>query len=503
MSGSTTEDMNCDNNSEEDIFETEYVDLADAVEVPVDDSQVPMDEDYDDDDDYNVLQNTELEVDAQRIQSEPLTDMSLYSFSAHSPSAAYAVACHLNTNNELVVISGGGDDRAVLHQATQQQQQQQQQQAPLKISLIHSHTDSVSCVATNLSYLDSVHNTQPYVAVGSYDGSIVIYDPSTTAGNLVSSLTPIMILDGPTDVEFLTFHPNGGSVLLAGSIEDGTLWMFHLPTKKCMQVFVGHECHTSGGGVTAGCFTPDGKLALSVGMDGTMRLWAPRTGQCKHVFHLHNSNSQEGQGLLCLGIDGGVDGQLVIAGSENGLAHVVHWGSRKVVATLRHFNDLPATGQHNAEPEDAHRICSVEAVAFAPRKVHPHWVATGGSDGVLKIWDLTHGTGQCRQTCRVTEEQGSCLGITKIAWHHHIPMIISSYADGFVRFWDARNGQLLHSLCGGRSQTMTQDDMQINDMAIQIINDQQTGLDSIWISTAHDDGSIKVFHVQTKDIFNI
>ena len=57
-------------------------------------------------------------------------------------------------------------------------------------------------------------------------------------------------------------------VLLAGSISDATVWMYHLPTKKCLQVFVGHECHEEGDGVTAGTFTPDGKFALSIGMDG-------------------------------------------------------------------------------------------------------------------------------------------------------------------------------------------------------------------------------------------
>merc|ERR1719491_72467 len=130
--------------------------------------------------------------------------------------------------------------------------------------------------------------TPNYLAVGSYDGTIALYDPITGV--------KIQVLDGPTDVEFLSFHPKGGSVLLAGSIADATVWMYHLPTSKCLQVFVGHECNSEGGGVTTGSFTPDGKFAVTAGMDGTLRLWAPRTGLCKHVFKLAVTNDDAGAG---------------------------------------------------------------------------------------------------------------------------------------------------------------------------------------------------------------
>ena len=113
------------------------------------------------------------------------------------------------------------------------------------------------------SYLHHVNDTT--TSVGAFDGSIVIFDPYTG--------TKLYELDGPTDIEFLSFHPKGGSIPLAGSGEDCTVWMYHVPTQRCLQVFCGHES-----GVTAGGFTPDGKWALSASSDGTLRVWAPRTG---------------------------------------------------------------------------------------------------------------------------------------------------------------------------------------------------------------------------------
>ena len=69
-----------------------------------------------------------------------------------------------------------------------------------------------------------------------------------------------------------------------------------------MQVFVGHELNEEGGGVTGGAFTPDGKFAVTVGMDGTMRIWAPRTGICKHTFKLsakREGNNKNDGSMIC------------------------------------------------------------------------------------------------------------------------------------------------------------------------------------------------------------
>lgn len=54
---------------------------------------------------------------------------------------------------------------------------------------------------------------------------------------------------------------------------------------------------------------------------------------------------------------------------------------------------------------------SVEAVGFCV--THP-WVATGGTDGGLKVWDSVSGT--CRHTC------SHPAGVTRLEWHPAAPV---------------------------------------------------------------------------------
>jgi WD40 repeat protein len=421
----------------------------DAVEVNVDDDNVPMDEDEEEEDMNALVQQEESE--------QMMIDMAKAKMESHTDSV-YAIGSYLDpTTKTLTILSGGGDDKAFLHKIAPGVAQESH-------LLEHTHTDSVSCVALNMPYItQDLTKTPKYAAVGGYDGAIVLYDPDT--GKKLQNL------EGPTDVEWLCFHPIGGTVLLAGSAADGTIWMFHIPMNKCLQVFVGHES-----AVTCGSFSPDGKSAVSASSDGTVRIWAPRTGMSKAVLRLG-----EGAGLTCMGINGGTDGQLVIVGGEDGQAHVCHLGTKKVVASLRHY-ETPANTNKDDELE---LPMSVEAVGFASQSVHPSWCATAGVDGVMKIWDLTNC--QCRHVCRppVSEEGGdnSNGGITRLQWHPSLPVVFTSACNGTIQLWDARNGKLVHTLTGHSNV--------INDMALQFTDNGKIAL----ISSACDDKTVRVFEL--------
>ena len=289
-------------------------------------------------------------------------------------------------------------------------------------------------------------------------------------------------------------NTNLHQVLLAGSIADGTIWMYHTPTSQCLQVFVGHEK----GGVTAGSFTPDGKFVISAGQDGTVRVWAPKTGMSKHVFRLMDvgggSEEEEGPGagLTCLAVGGGVDGQLAMAGGEDGNAYVVHVQGKKVVATLTHFDNTSVTTSGEGavaqadddgmeEDEDA-EARSVEAVGFCPANIPgtAHWCATGGVDGVLKIWNLNVGGGsaQLRQKCIRDDVKA---GITRLRWHNSLPLVLASYTDGCVCIWDVRVGTIVQCLTG-------HEDM-INDIDICFVDASAVSI----IVTGSDDRAVKVF----------
>jgi ribosome assembly protein SQT1 len=417
-----------------------FVDMNDVVEVDVDDD-APMNED----DEENIADQPEAEISA------PIIEMSKSKVDSHTD-AVYAVASFMQ-DDKLSIISGGGDDKAVLHQVSST--------GSASRNLSYNHADTVSCVAFNMAYVSAdLAKTPRLAAVGSYDGTIVLYDPDTAEQKLK--------LEGPSDVEWLCFHPKGGSVLLAGS-GDGTVWMFHIPLNRCLQVFVGHEQ-----AVTAGCFSPDGKWAISASADGTLRIWAPKSGMSKHVFRLEQA------GLTCMASKGGSDGMLVLVGAENGNAHICHIGTKKVVTVLRHFESPVQTD----EDEEMEYPMSVEAVGFCPSQ--PSWCATGGVDGRLKIWDLSKG-GQCRHTCEVeTEENDS---ITQLRWHPMLPVVFTTTISGKVHLWDARNANLLQTLTG-HTETINDLDMNFFDNGISVI------------VSAGDDKSVRVFEVNVNRILH-
>ena len=428
----------------------QFVDLNDVEEVKVDDGDVPMDEDMED---GSAPAGGVTADQGETTSTEPVVDMAKMNIATHTDSV-YAVASFFE-NGQLSILSGGGDDKAFLHKVSASP-------APATQQLTYNHTDTVSCVAFNMNYVTAdVKKTPRLAAVGSYDGAIVLYDPDSGEQKLK--------LEGPSDVEWLCFHPKGGSVLLAGS-GDGTVWMFHIPLNRCLQVFVGHEQ-----AVTTGCFSPDGKWALSASADGTLRIWAPKTGMNKHVFRLGEA------GLTCMASNGGTDSQLVMVGDEDGLAHVCHIGTKKTVATLKHFD--PPAGQMNQQADGMMDLpMSVEAVGFSPAQ--PNWCATAGVDGKLKIWDLAK-DGQCRHICKPDGEGSD--SITRLRWHPTLPLIFTSTIAGVVRVWDARNGSLMHTVTGHTEM--------INDMDIHFLENG-----SVVIVSGGDDKSIRVFEVDVNAI---
>lgn len=174
-----------------------YIDLNHAVEIEGNiDDDAPMDEDQEDED--IIDKSNEAMIDEEGA-SKVVKDMSIQTISSHRPSSVFTVASHMNKGtNMLTIISGGGDDRAFLHKLDNNNNLS-------SMVLDHQHTDSVSCVATNESLVsDDLTKTPKYVAVGAYDGNIILYDPD--------SGQKLHVLDGPTDVEFIAFHPKGGSV---------------------------------------------------------------------------------------------------------------------------------------------------------------------------------------------------------------------------------------------------------------------------------------------------
>jgi len=450
---------------EEDLQPTFISNDADAVEVAVED-EIDVNDDYEmEEEDYNVKgQQQQSNGEAMDMGVD---DMSSFKIEAVHDDAIFTVASamiqqHQQQGNQpqttiLAIASGGGDDKAFLTLVANDG-------SSTIFKCAYDHTDSVSCASFNVDH---------QLAIGSFDGTVQLYNTpvailaaatTTTATTAIKEITPIRQLDGPSDIEWISWHPKGGTVLLAGS-SDGTVWMWFVPNGKCLQVFVGHE-----GEVTAGSFTIDGKFAVTCGADGTLRMWAPKTGLSRHVFRNHGSYRFAEAPLLCLDIGGGNDRQLAMTGCEDGTAWVVHLSNKKVISCLNHCSEGD--------------LRSVETVGFAPAVVNVNWCATAGVDGKMKIWDLTNN--QCRHIC----VHGEKAAVTRLRWHRTLSLIYTTASDGVLRLWDARSGNLIKEFSGNLDV--------INDVDVKCGVTEQGEPDVI--VTGGEDRSLRGFTIDLKAI---
>ncbi len=125
---------------------------------------------------------------------------------------------------------------------------------------------------------------------------------------------------------------------------------------------------------------------------------------------------------------------------------------------------------------DMESALGVESVAFSHEQFK--WIATGGMDKNLKVWDISSGT--CRITC---PHDG---GVVSIKWHPRLPVVCTGAIDCAVRAWDARNGQCIRLLTG-HSNMVT---------SVDIKADENEGFVIISVS---DDHTSKLFFVSNQE----
>ncbi|KAI9104065.1 hypothetical protein DFS34DRAFT_606844 [Phlyctochytrium arcticum] len=348
--------------------EPEFINPEDVSEVVEDgENGEPMSEEDEDESPENM---TELQVEDDSIQG----------FFEHKE-PVYAVATH--PIEPTLVISGGGDDKAYLWRLDTGE----------TIAELTAHSDSVVVAAFSAD--------GQYAATGGMDGKIHV--------SAIPSGTAVVTLEGPTEITWIGWHPRG-PVLVAGS-EDGTVWMWKIPSGQCMNVFTGHVESS-----TCGQFSPDGKTIVTGSTDGSLIHWDPSTATAKLKITGEDARFHSAA-ITSLAVHH--DNQLVLTGAQDGTARLVHLGNGRILAAF-----------------DSHTE-SIESVGFS--KTHP-FAATSSVDGSITIWDIN--TLQSRVSVRHTD------AVTQIKWHPTQPLLISASTDRTIKVWDARTGECLKTWKG-------------------------------------------------------
>jgi ribosome assembly protein SQT1 len=346
--------------------------------------------DHGGDEEIGVVKENEI-YDDEEIQQSGVDD-SLTSV-AHQESV---LSTALSPTDWSLLATGGQDDCAVLWQVEEQGGAMSCRQR----FRLEGHSDSVIQVAFS--------NDGKYVATGSYDGTVRIWQPED--GALVHAL------DGPSkEVEWISWHPKGHAIL-AGST-DTMAWMWWAPTGKLMQIFAGHAQS-----VTCGCWPMGGKLVCTASEDRGIIVWDPRTGAPKH----HAKQVHEG---AIVSICAHPEGPVVVSGGEDAIAKVVHIENGNTLAVLRGHSE------------------SVEALGFSnPGPNAMLLLVTASMDGKVNVWD-----GKTFELRCALDEHLNQGGVVRFKWLP--PPVYGSWlstcaTDGTVRLFDALAGHCVRTLRG-------------------------------------------------------
>jgi WD40 repeat protein/transcriptional regulator with XRE-family HTH domain len=271
--------------------------------------------------------------------------------------------------------------------------------------------------------------------------------PTGQAGSVMTTLLAEQQQNGilPADesaVWAVAFSPNGKLLATAGL--DGTVRLWDPLTGQAVGVPL--RAPGARGAVFTVAFSPSGRLLATAGADGRVRLWNPATGR------------SVGRPIHATTASGGVYG---VAFSPDG----------KLLASADGYSEMvrlwnPATGRPVGAPLQTGGQGGVFEVTFSP---DGKLLASAGGDGKVHVWDSATG-----QPVSAPAQNG----VSGVGFSRNGKLLVSVGADGRVRLWDSATG---HSL-GAPLQTASHN-------GVSGVSFSRNGK---LLATGNDNGTIRV-----------
>jgi WD40 repeat protein/uncharacterized caspase-like protein len=259
-----------------------------------------------------------------------------------------------------------------------------------------------------------------HLAAGSKGGAILLWELAT--GREVRRWTA-----HPDGVNSLVFARGGTQIISAGVESAIRIWSAGIPAGKSPQLLAALDGHTKE--VRALSASADGSLLASAGADQTVRLWSAGIWSAGIWSAGIWSAGIWSAGIWSAGRDAGrrplrtlhghtgavfavavsADGRWVASGGADRSVKVWEAASGREVHS---FNGLPGR---------------IDSLVFSPDGRH---LAAGDATGAIHIWEPLSGGAV------VATRNGHAGGVNALDFGSANPWLISGSEDGSVRFWD-------------------------------------------------------------------
>ncbi len=230
-----------------------------------------------------------------------------------------------------------------------------------------------------------------YVATGGLgEGQVLIWDAA-------NGRTMARVGGHEDPIESVGFSPNGKLLVTVGA--EGTAHVWRVPGGQSVAVL------RSGDHLGSAIFGPDGKSILTTSKDGGAQLWDATTGRSLTAFHR----------APVLSTSAAIDpsGKLVVTADSDHVARLWDAATGSVIAQLAGHTD------------------TLHEVAFSP---DGKLIATASGDGTARLWEAVTG-----RSVRVLS--GHTSAVFRTVFSPDGKLLATPSGDGTARIWDVRTGK--------------------------------------------------------------
>jgi len=257
-----------------------------------------------------------------------------------------------------------------------------------QFGLINVYTDTARVISIDFSPDGNK------IAFGNWDGNVYLFE--LRSGEVLYKLNAGM-------VEKLFFDPNGKYLVVGGG---GQIFLLDLDTLKTRII----PAHLGANrGLRAIAISPDGKLIVSGGNDGRVRLWDVQTGELLNAWY-------ELRGIDDMAFS--PDGKMVV--TAGGRIRLWDYEAGLAFKTIDCACDI------------------INSIAFSPSG---DILASGGRDYVLRLWEVKTGK-------ELSELKGPNSWINSMAFSPDGSILVVGWV-GELQFWQVEPLVLLRTIPGG------------------------------------------------------